>query len=139
MNDQRIIPLTQAELLPLIQQCRGQKYRLVQMHATTLTEGQVEINYSLELSGSLDTLRLTIKLSDMLPSISTYYPGAAFYENEIHDLFGVSFSAMNLDYQGNFYRIAQKTPFAPKPVELTVEPTVEPTASAPVVVPEKEA
>jgi len=117
MNDQRIIPLDVSEILPLIQQCRGQNYRLVQMHATTLADGQVEINWSLVLGGNLDTLRVVVPAGDMLPSISTYYPAAAFYENEIHDLFGISFSAMSIDYEGNFYRLAEKKPFAPKPAK----------------------
>ena len=117
MNDQRIIPLEQAELLPLVQQCRGQNYRLVQMHATTLADGQVEINYSLVLGGNLDTLRLIVPAASMLPSLSTYYPAAAFYENEIHDLFGIEFSAMSINYEGNFYRLAAKKPFAPKPAK----------------------
>lgn len=114
MNEQRILQLELAELLPLIQQCRGQGYRLIQMHATTLRDkGQIEINYSLALEGPLDNLRIVTPAGTMLPSISTYYPAAAFYENEIHDLFGISFSAMTLDYEGNFYRIAVKHPFAP--------------------------
>ena len=117
MNDQRIIPLTLAELLPLIQQCRGQQYRLVQMHATTLADGRIEVNNSLVLSGNQDTNRLVLEPNDQLPSISTYYPGAAFFENEIHDLFGVYFTAMSLDYNGNFYRMATKQPYAPKPNE----------------------
>lgn len=117
MNDQRIIPLELAELLPLIQQCRGQNYRLVQMHATFLADGRAEINYSLVLGGNLDTLRLVVEAGEMLPSISTYFPAAAFYENEIHDLFGISFSAMSLDYEGNFYRLAENKPFAPKPAK----------------------
>jgi ech hydrogenase subunit D len=112
-DEQRIINLTLAELLPLIQQCRGENYRLVQMHATTLKDDRIEMNYSLVLGGALNTIRLVLERNDMLPSISTYFPGAAFYENEIHDLFGVFFTDINLDYQGNFYRIAQKTPFAP--------------------------
>lgn len=122
MVDQRVLPLTTAELLPLIQQCRGQGYRLVQIHATTLKEtGEVEINYSLCLDRTLDTLRIVVPADSLQPSISTYYPAAAFYENEIHDLFGISFSAMSLDYEGNFYRIAVKKPFASvKPPEQEV-------------------
>ncbi len=118
MNVQRIIPLELAELLPLVQQCRGQGYRLVQMHATTLHDsGQIEVNYSLALEDPLDTLRVVTPAGSMLPSISMYYPGAAFYENEIHDLFGISFSAMSLDYDGRFYRIAVKQPYAPNPAK----------------------
>jgi hypothetical protein len=134
-NIQRIIPLQLSELLPLIQQCRGQGYRLVQMHATTLKPtaeqpvSEVEVNYSLSLEDPLDTLRVVTPADSMLPSISTYYPGAAFYENEIHDLFGISFSAMSLDFDGNFYRIAVKQPFAPEKIVKT-EPAAEQAAEA---------
>ena len=34
------------------------------------------------------------------------------YENEIHDLFGMRFDGINIDYGGNFYRIAATAPFS---------------------------
>jgi ech hydrogenase subunit D len=103
--------------VPLIQQCRGENYRLVQMHATVLADKRIEYLFAV-LGGTLDTLRIIIEAGDMLPSVSTYFPSAAFYENEIHDLFGVFFTAVSLDYGGNFYRLAQKTPYAPVPDPL---------------------
>jgi ech hydrogenase subunit D len=116
-DEQHLTVLTLADLLPHIQQCRGKNFRLVQMHATTLPDGNIEINYSLVQETVLDTSRLIIATSDVLPSISTYYPAAAFYENEIHDLFGVSFTDISIDYAGNFYRMSRQKPFAPATVK----------------------
>jgi len=112
-DEQRIINLTLAELLPLIQQCRGENYRLVQMHATTLKDDRIEMNYSLVLGGALNTIRLVLERNDMLPSISTYFRVQPFMKMKSTICSGCFFTDINLDYQGNFYRIAQKTPFAP--------------------------
>jgi ech hydrogenase subunit D len=34
------------------------------------------------------------------------------YENEMHDLFGIKFPGLVLDFGGNFYRKAASTPFS---------------------------
>lgn len=99
-------------------------FRLVQMHATTLPDG-VEINYTYDLNGEMSVWRLAAAPRSALPSISAVYPAAFLYENEIHDLFDISFSDMSIDYHGNLYRMAVQTPFAPKsPVADASAPAV---------------
>lgn len=46
-----------------------------------------------------------------LQSITGEIWSAFIYENEMHDLFGIKFKNLELDYQGNFFRVAQKTPW----------------------------
>ena len=46
-----------------------------------------------------------------LQSITGEIWSAFIYENEMHDLFGITFKNLELDYQGNFFRVAQKTPW----------------------------
>ena len=42
-----------------------------------------------------------------LQSITGEIWSAFIYENEMHDLFGIKFKNLELDYQGNFFRVAQ--------------------------------
>ena len=53
---------------------------------------QVELTYSFDLDSRLSNLRLLLPAVEThLPSISSIYGCAVLYENEIHDLFGVTF------------------------------------------------
>lgn len=47
-----------------------------------------------------------------IPSISEVFFAAFLYENETHDLYGVNFSGMAVDFQGKFYETAIKQPFS---------------------------
>jgi hypothetical protein len=46
-----------------------------------------------------------------LESVSSIYPYAYLYENEMKDLFGIQIQNINLDFAGKLYRTAVKTPF----------------------------
>jgi ech hydrogenase subunit D len=58
------------------------------------------------------------------------YPNAFLYENEIHDLFGVSIKDIALDYHGTLYRTSIKTPFSIGNVKFP-EPPKPKAAAAP--------
>jgi ech hydrogenase subunit D len=61
------------------------------------------------------TIRVRLPLEGAeLPSISSFYWSAFLYENEIHDLFGVTVHGMAIDFHGAFYKLAVKTPYAAK-------------------------
>jgi ech hydrogenase subunit D len=47
-------------------------------------------------------------------SISNIFFPAFLYENEMKDLFGVKINNIVLDFNGNLYKVAQKTPMNPK-------------------------
>ncbi len=85
-------------------------YRLVQICATRLEEG-FELTYSFDLLNRLEAVRIHIRQEDEITSISSIYSYAFLYENELKDLFGIKIMMISLDYQGNFYRTAVKTPF----------------------------
>ena len=87
--------------------------RLVQVGCSRLADS-LQVNYSFDKKYAFLTLRVNLSLSDArLPSISGIYAGAFIYENEIHDLFGINFEHMNVDYKGTFYKLARPTPFNP--------------------------
>ncbi|MDD3180393.1 MAG: NADH-quinone oxidoreductase subunit C [Opitutaceae bacterium] len=87
--------------------------RLVQIGCTKTAEDQYEINYSFDENLKFSNLRIVVNpATDRVPSISDIYWNAFFYENEVHDLFGITIEGMAIDFKGNFYRMAVKHPFA---------------------------
>ncbi len=71
-----------------------------------------EINYSFDKDYKFQTLRILVKQDTVVPSISSVYWGAFIYENEIHDLFGITVAGMNIDFKGTFYKTMVKYPFS---------------------------
>ena len=58
------------------------------------------------------TLRVRLPmLQPELPSISPFYWSAFLYENEMHDLFGITVKGMALDFQGHLYTTLVPTPY----------------------------
>ncbi len=93
-------------------------YRLVQISAMS-KEGLTELVYSFDKDFDLENLKLAVPDDMTVPSISGSYWSAFIFENEIHDLFGVEFTDLKLDYKGNFFKVSGKTPWKtmPKGVE----------------------
>lgn len=86
-------------------------WRLVQICSTTLDV--YELSYSFTKDNRFEHLRVSLPLEKpALPSITGIYFGAFAYENEMHDLFGIDFEGLKLDYQGNFFKTSVKKPFA---------------------------
>lgn len=115
IESQDLRETTPDRLLGDVQKMRSAGYRLVQIGATR-TEG-FEINYSFDRN--LVFVNLKIRLADNdqeIPSITDVYWSAFLYENELHDLFGLKIKNINIDYQGNFYKVARPAAFAEKPV-----------------------
>ena len=86
-------------------------YRLVQIGCTDVG-GAYEINYSFDKGYQFRNLRLTVGPETEVPSISGLYWGAFVYENEVHDLFGIPVTGINIDFKGTFIRTATKYPFS---------------------------
>jgi ech hydrogenase subunit D len=86
-------------------------YRLVQICAVKLQEN-IELNYSFDKDYKFENLRLIIQPEDEIQSISRICWSAFIYENEIHDLYGISIKNINIDYKGNFYRTSVKAAFS---------------------------
>ena len=108
---QKIEDVTLDGLVSRVQQMSQEGYRLVQICATKLSA--FELQYSFDKNYEFVSLRLMIDSPDKeIESVSAIYLAAFLYENEIHDLFGLKFKGMAIDYKGNFYRVAKKAAFA---------------------------
>jgi ech hydrogenase subunit D len=110
-ENQEIIPIDVGELLSRATQFKSDGDRLVQIGCTKI-EDNYEINYSFDRDFRFRNLRITVKQDTEVPSISGIYWGAFVYENEIHDLFGIPVTGMNIDFKGTFYRTSVKHPFS---------------------------
>ena len=108
-EEQRLKTIEVDELLNRVAELHEQGYRLVQLGCTKLK--YFELNYSFDKDLKFVNLRLNILPGFEVNSITSIYEGAFLYENEIHDLFGVKFRHINIDYKGTLYKTAVKTPF----------------------------
>jgi len=118
---QEITAIDKSDLVGIAAGLFSEGYRLVQIGCSTLADAY-EITYSFDRHYLLRNLRITLAPSEELESISVIYPGAFLYENEIHDLFGVSIRHIAVDYLGTLYRTALMTPFSIDNVRLPEPP-----------------
>jgi ech hydrogenase subunit D len=122
MNElQEIMSVEKRDLVGIVAQLFAEGYRLVQVGCSTLPSAY-ELTYSFDKEYRLKHLRITVAPDEAVPSISVIYPSAFLYENEIHDLFGVIITNIDVDYQGTLFRTALNTPFSIDNVKLPEPP-----------------
>ena len=125
IEKQEMVGIEKRDLVEMIASLRSSGYRLVQICATTLADCY-EMNYSFDKDRQFKNLRFTVRPGETVPSISLIYGSAFLYENEIHDLFGITIEHMVIDYHGTLYQTRIPAPFAlqasqpPKSVAETV-------------------
>ena len=101
------------DLLAAVQDVKTAGYRLCQACATAAGD-LLEVLYTFEKDNILKNYKFTIDAkAPELQSVTAIYPYAFIYENEMHDLFGIVFKNLALDYGGKFFKIAQETPWNP--------------------------
>ncbi len=91
-------------------------WRMVQISCSKIGE-TLELSYSFDKDYEFISLRLVLPLANVeIPSVSGIYFCAFLYENEIHDLYGIKFRGLLVDFKGNLYRTHIKTAFnVPEP------------------------
>lgn len=104
------IPL--GELLTSVQTFKHEGLRFVQLAAETTATGMgLFYTFYDEVNDKAVTLDIyDIDESSEVPSIQNMYFTAFSYENETHDLFGVHFVNMKLDFGGHFFNVAMDSP-----------------------------
>ncbi len=114
------------ELLPHVQALKGAGARFVQMHAERcVDDGSYRLVYTfinvraaqeqIAQDGSYAIENLVVKGIDQyqeIPSISSYYPAVFPFENEVHDLFGLAITDMQIDFKGFFYQVSTAEPMS---------------------------
>lgn len=132
-EEQPILPVAVDRLVAEVQALRDQGWRLVQIGVTTLPTC-FEVNYSFDRALAFRNLRLTVPAAQArLPSVSGVYWCAFLYENEIHDLFGIAFDGLALDFKGHLYQTAIPFPFSQAQVPAPAPAKPAPAAAAPAI------
>ncbi len=122
IEEQKTIEISPSDLVVKVRDMFVEQYRLVQIGATKLPD-RIEINYSFDKNYQFINFRLILMDDKVeIPSVSGVYWNALFYENEIHDLFGLNIKGIVLDFKGTFYETKEKFAFASCPPK--VEPIV---------------
>ena len=111
MEPQQITPIGVGDVVTKAEQAKKNGNRLVQIGCTKIGD-DFEILYVFDEDYKLTNYRITVKQADEIPSISGVYFGAFVYENEIHDLYGIHVTGINIDFKGTFYKTAIKHPFS---------------------------
>ena len=114
------------ELLSHVQALKGVGARFVQMHAErNVDDGTYRLVYTfinvhaaqehIAQDGSYAIENLVVEGIDRyqeIPSISSYYPAVFPFENEVHDLFGLAITDMQIDFKGFFYQVSTAGPMS---------------------------
>lgn len=120
IEEQTLLAITPDQLNEEVRKRLAEGWRLVQIGATTQGE-LIEVNYSFDRDYAFQNLRVQIEATNpRLPSVSGHYWSAFLYENEIHDLFGITFDGLVLDFKGALYKTSIPTPFAAPGVSASV-------------------
>ncbi len=102
-----------SDLLSEIRDIKADGYRLVQICATN-TAYETEVMYTFDKDHELLNVKLILPADRTLESVTGEFWGAFIYENEMNDLFGITFKHNQLDYEGNFFVTAEPTPWLQK-------------------------
>jgi hypothetical protein len=109
---QVFIDMKYDELRERVEDYDNRGWRFVNICGSTVVGG-VELIYSFSQGLLLENLRFVIDNETVIPSVSDRFPNAFFFENETHDLFGVVFSDISIDFAGELYTVAVPTPMNP--------------------------
>lgn len=114
------------ELLSHVQALKGAGARFVQMHAERcVDDGSYRLVYTfinvraaqeqIARDGNYAIENLVVEGIDQyqeIPSISSYYSAVFPFENEVHDLFGLAITDMQVDFKGFFYQVSTAEPMS---------------------------
>jgi hypothetical protein len=101
--------ITLSEMRTAAESYQARGWRFVNICGSTVGE-EVELIYSFSDGLPLENLRFRVDATTELPSISDLFPNCFFFENETHDLYGVQFSNISIDFKGTFYEVSVPTP-----------------------------
>ena len=101
------------DLLAIVQDIKSAGYRFVQACATACGD-VLEVLYTFEKDNTMKSYKIEIDAkAPELQSVSAIYSYAFVYENEMHDLFGIVFKNLDLDFGGKYIVLAKQAPWNP--------------------------
>jgi hypothetical protein len=113
MDPQIFIDITLDELASKVEDYYTSGWRFCNICGSATDDG-VELLYTFSKKEELENLRLVLPDGSKVPSISEKYFNAFVFENETHDLYGIEFTDMAIDFGGNFYVTSTEYPMNPR-------------------------
>lgn len=113
---QEVQTINANELLSYAQMFKNDHCRLIHIGAAKIAD-KFELTYAFDKEYKYRGIKIILDInSDGSPSVELnsicdFFWSSFLYENEIAELFGIKFKGINIDYKGNFYKTAFKTPF----------------------------
>lgn len=106
------VEIALSELLMRVQTLKHGGVRFVQMCAEKNAQDDIDLVYTFYDENIEAAVNLIVPIApgDKVPSIQELYFAAFSYENETHDLYGVRFANMKLDFGGHFFNLAETAP-----------------------------
>lgn len=123
--------LSLAEVRAFAADRKAQGWRYVQTLAVNAEDG-INIMYSFMKDDVLENYTVSsVPKGASVDSITDSFFEAFVWENEIHDLFGVSFEGLALDFAGAFYALSQAEPMTViSPAQLAAREKAKKIAAA---------
>lgn len=111
-------PIEPEQVVALALEKKAQGWRFVECHANRPYKDQgVEVIWSFanDEQKLLECYEAFVPVDGTIKSLSQVYPCAFIFENEMHDLFGITVENLSIDYQGGFYRLHYEAPMLSRP------------------------
>ena len=99
-----------ADLSLMALEMRGIGARLSQICSVRTKDG-FDLLYSFVKDYDFINYKVSIDEDTEIESITSIFPNAFLYENEMSELFGIKIKYIALDYKNKLYDIAVETPF----------------------------
>jgi ech hydrogenase subunit D len=125
--------ISREALVGEIAKIKLQGYRFVTLSCVERDERAFDIFFHFDKDLKLKHFKLSVSGTETVPSITAVYSAAFLVENEIQDLFGITFDGLVVDYERTFYLEAEvnATPFCR--YTAIQEPHIEQTMNRPSV------
>lgn len=118
-----ITPIQAADILRIARERKAAGRRFVECHANRpYKDDRLEVTWSFanDDDQTVEVCEAFIQKDEAVDSVSHLYPCAFPFENEMHDLYGVTVRDLLIDYQGGFYRLHFDAPMLARPGEQRV-------------------
>jgi len=117
MSEALFVETPKDELLARAAEFKAKGWRFAQACATRAGDDAFELLYTFVDDGTNEVanLRVAVAAGEEVPSVGALFPCAFMFENEMHDLYGITVTGITLDYRGGFYHLHIPAPMATGP------------------------
>ena len=118
MDPQIFMDISLHQLEGMAKDYKERGWRFVNLCASTVDD-KVELLCTFSNHEELENLRFFVEEGEVVPAMSPLFPNAFMFENETHDLYGITFKGCIIDFGGKFYSPSVPTPMNPNSAAAT--------------------